>query len=138
MMAPLYGRLSMPPLAMEATRCSTSRGMPAASPAAANCSAIAASAIDSPPEADPVIPASDVTVIASLTNGSGTALSASFTTRKPGSAAITAPDRQGVVSGKSVSVRVDLGGRRIIKQQTRKHITLRHDNIKRTQTYVTH
>src|SRR3546814_13911347 len=28
------------------------------------------------------------------------------------------PDRKSVVSGKSVSVRVDLGGRRIIKQKT--------------------
>src|SRR3546814_17667194 len=32
--------------------------------------------------------------------------------RKPG------PDRKSVVSGKSVSVRVDLGGRRIIRKQT--------------------
>src|SRR3546814_15507158 len=30
-------------------------------------------------------------------------------------------DRKSVVSGKSVSVRVDLGGRRIIKKQTKKH-----------------
>src|SRR3546814_18691792 len=30
-------------------------------------------------------------------------------------------DRKSVVSGKSVSVRVDLGGRRIIQKKTRKH-----------------
>src|SRR3546814_12970979 len=32
------------------------------------------------------------------------------------------PDRKSVVSGKSVSVRVDLGGRRIIQKKTRYHI----------------
>src|SRR3546814_13124738 len=32
-------------------------------------------------------------------------------------------DRKSVVSGKSVSVRVDLGGRRIIKQKNIQHIT---------------
>src|SRR3546814_15154255 len=31
--------------------------------------------------------------------------------------ALSAPDRKSVVSGKSVSVRVDLGGRRIIKKK---------------------
>src|SRR3546814_19954930 len=31
-------------------------------------------------------------------------------------------DRKSVVSGKSVSVRVDLGGRRLIKQKTKRHI----------------
>src|SRR3546814_19420351 len=31
-------------------------------------------------------------------------------------------DRQSVVSGKSVSVRVDLGGRRIIKKQIKQHL----------------
>src|SRR3546814_17395655 len=36
------------------------------------------------------------------------------------------PDRKSVVSGKGVSVRVDLGGRSIIKQK--KH-TYKHDNI---------
>src|SRR3546814_17030610 len=36
------------------------------------------------------------------------------------------PDRKSVVYGKSVSVRVDLGGRRIFKQKkTSKHITTR-------------
>src|SRR3546814_13889890 len=39
-------------------------------------------------------------------------------------------DRQSVVEGKSVSVRVDLGGRRIIKKKTRKNQTLRHENKK--------
>src|SRR3546814_18763714 len=32
------------------------------------------------------------------------------------------PDRKSVVQGKSVAVRVDLGGRRIIKKKTRKNI----------------
>ena len=54
-------------------------------------SAIAASAMLMPPEAEPVMPASEVTVTASLTSGSGIAASALATTRKPGSAAMTAP-----------------------------------------------
>src|SRR3546814_20520638 len=33
-------------------------------------------------------------------------------------------DRKSAVSGKSVSVRVDLGGRRIIKKQKMKHMTV--------------
>ncbi len=45
---------------------------------------IAASAIDMPPEAEPVMPASEVTVIASLTSGLGMAVSASRMARKPG------------------------------------------------------
>src|SRR3546814_18988296 len=44
-----------------------------------------------PPDAEPVMPASTVTVIASLTSGLGIEPSASATTRKPGRAAITAP-----------------------------------------------
>src|SRR3546814_18029221 len=40
-------------------------------------------------------------------------------------------DRKSVVKGKSVSVRVDLGGRRIIKKQTYEHTHLRiQRNIK--------
>src|SRR3546814_18908299 len=35
-------------------------------------------------------------------------------------------DRKSVVKGKSVSVRVDLGGRRIIKKKTKTGITKRH------------
>src|SRR3546814_19722202 len=35
-------------------------------------------------------------------------------------------DRKGVVEGKSVSVRVDIGGSRIIKKKTRKSQTLRY------------
>src|SRR3546814_19163019 len=34
------------------------------------------------------------------------------------------PDRKSVVSGKSVSVRVDLGGRRIIKKKKKKKTTI--------------
>src|SRR3546814_16148144 len=37
-----------------------------------------------------------------------------------------APDRKSVVKGKSVSVRVDLGGRRIIKQKHKKHRKEKH------------
>src|SRR6516164_3039535 len=56
-----------------------------------NCSDIAAKAILMPPDAEPVIPASVVTVIASLTSGLGIALSASAITVNPGSDAITPP-----------------------------------------------
>src|SRR3546814_11800892 len=41
-------------------------------------------------------------------------------------------DRQSVVSGKSVSVRVDLGGRRIIKQKNLLHSSI-HRSTSRTQ-----
>src|SRR3712207_8834414 len=44
-----------------------------------------------PPDAEPVIPASADTVIASLMSGLGMALRASRITKKPGRAAITAP-----------------------------------------------
>ena len=44
-----------------------------------------------PPDAEPVTPASVVTVIASLTSGSGIAINAFLMTMNPGSAAITAP-----------------------------------------------
>ncbi|MNY23140.1 hypothetical protein D3C86_1567910 [compost metagenome] len=91
MTAPLCGRVSMPPLAMAATRCSTSRGMLAALAAAMRLSDIAARAMLMPPEAEPVMPASRVTVIASLTSGLGMLFSASASTRKPGKDAITAP-----------------------------------------------
>src|SRR3546814_16626220 len=39
------------------------------------------------------------------------------TARRGGEAAMIGADRKSVVEGKSVSVRVDLGGRRIIKKQ---------------------
>src|SRR5205807_523746 len=52
---------------------------------------MAASAMLMPPEAEPVMPASVVTAIASLTSGFGIAFSASATNRKPGRPAITAP-----------------------------------------------
>ena len=59
----------------------------AALAAAMNVSAIAASAMLMPPDADPVMPASAVTVIASLTSGLGIAFSASAdTVMNPGSA----------------------------------------------------
>ena len=45
----------MPPLAMAATRCSTSSGIPAAWAEATKLSAIAASAMLMPPEAEPVM-----------------------------------------------------------------------------------
>ena len=82
----------MPPEAIDATRCSTSIGMFAAFALAMKVSAIAASAMLMPPEAEPVMPASAVTVIASFTSGSGIEPSAFATTRNPGSAAMTAPN----------------------------------------------
>ncbi|MNH23466.1 hypothetical protein D3C79_833630 [compost metagenome] len=63
----------------------------AALAAAIKLSDIAARAMLMPPEAEPVMPASRVTVIASLTSGLGMARSASASTRNPGSEAITAP-----------------------------------------------
>src|SRR6202040_2107507 len=84
--------VSMPPLAIDATRCSTSSGMWAAFAAWMNASDIAASAMLNPPDADPVIPANVVTVIASLTSGFGIARNPSATTRNPGSDAITPPN----------------------------------------------
>ncbi len=81
----------MPPLAIEATRCSTSSGICAAWAAAIKLSDIAASAMLMPPEADPVMPANRVTLIASFSSGLGIADSACDSTKKPGSAAITAP-----------------------------------------------
>ena len=53
---------SLPPEAMAATRCSTSIGMFAAFAFATKVSAMAASAMLMPPEAEPVMPASAVTV----------------------------------------------------------------------------
>src|SRR3546814_17928405 len=41
-----------------------------------------------------------------------------------------AEDRKSVVSGKSVSVRVDLGGRRIIKKKKKVHIAYETDQTK--------
>jgi hypothetical protein len=90
MTAPLCGSVSMPPEAIAATRCNTSIGMPAAFALAMKVSAMAASAMLMPPEAEPVMPANAVTVTASLTSGLGIA-SALATTRKPGRAAMTAP-----------------------------------------------
>src|SRR3546814_16183951 len=43
-----------------------------------------------------------------------------------------AVDRKSVVSGTSVSVRVDLGGRRIIKKKTRKKTKYKHNQSKPT------
>src|SRR3546814_20983851 len=50
------------------------------------------------------------------------------TRRRSRRRAASAPDRKSVVSGKSVSVRVDLGGRRIIKKKTRYDLFNIHDN----------
>ena len=66
-------------------------GMPAAFALLIKVSAIAASAILKPPEAEPVIPAKAVTVTASFTSGFGIEPRAFATTKNPGSAAITAP-----------------------------------------------
>src|SRR3546814_20169096 len=40
-----------------------------------------------------------------------------------------APDRKSVVSGKSVSVRVDLGGRRIIKKKKQRKTVILHITV---------
>src|SRR3546814_18133194 len=47
-------------------------------------------------------------------------------------------DRKSVVSGKSVSVRVDLGGRRIIKKKTSKNSISLETYIKKTTLYHTY
>src|SRR5476649_669000 len=91
MTAPLCGSVSMPPLAIATTRCSTSSGMPAACAPLMKVSDMAASAMLMPPDAEPVMPASELTDTAALTSGLGTLLSASLTSTKPGSAAMTPP-----------------------------------------------
>src|SRR3546814_18939270 len=48
-----------------------------------------------------------------------------------GSALDRGRDRKSVVKGKSVSVRVDLGGRRIIKKNTNKTTRITHNDIKK-------
>src|SRR3546814_19397022 len=52
--------------------------------------------------------------------------SAALTRRDP----TTTTDRKSVVSGKSVSVRVDLGGRRIIKKKKKMNALKRNNNIR--------
>src|SRR5262245_30254151 len=52
---------------------------------------MAARAMLNPPDAEPVMPASDVVVIAWLSSGSEIDFNASAITRNPGNAAITAP-----------------------------------------------
>src|SRR5262249_979455 len=59
---------------------------------AMNVSDMAASAMLMPPEADPVMPASTVTVMASLTSGLGIDLSSSAITVNPGNSAMTPPN----------------------------------------------
>src|SRR3546814_7014712 len=57
--------------------------------------------------------------------------------RQPRQEAAQHPARKSVVSGKSVSVRVDLGGHRIIKKKKRKHTTerRRHNlNVRHTRS----
>src|SRR3546814_15068875 len=45
-------------------------------------------------------------------------------------------DRKSVVEGKIVSVRVDLGGRRFIKNKKEIHITLRYDTLNNINQHV--
>src|SRR3546814_11548003 len=45
-----------------------------------------------------------------------------------GSMAVEVPERKSVVEGKSVSVRVDLGGRRIIKKKIKQKLTKCRDH----------
>src|SRR3546814_20145057 len=48
-----------------------------------------------------------------------------------GNHTVACTDRKSVVEGKSVSVRVDLGGRRIIKKKKTKHSSNRHKDIRK-------
>src|SRR3546814_17372606 len=57
---------------------------------------------------------------ASLRNHAGGLFSEQYLDEPFEAAIATARDRKSVVYGKSVSVRVDLGGRRIIKKKTKK------------------
>jgi hypothetical protein len=82
----------MPPEAIAATRCSTSIGMPAACALAMKLSAIAASAMLMPPEAEPVMPARAVDRHRFVDQRVGDrGESHGRRPRSPGSAAITAP-----------------------------------------------
>jgi type II secretion system protein J len=65
--------------AIAATRCSTSIGIDAALALAIKVSDMAASAMLMPPDAEPVIPASELTDTAALTSGFGMLFSASLT-----------------------------------------------------------
>ena len=85
MTAPLCGSVSMPPLAIGGDAVQDLERNARGLAAAMNWSDIAASAMLMPPDAEPVMPASAVTVIASLTSGLGIAVSASRITTKPGS-----------------------------------------------------
>jgi hypothetical protein len=69
-----------------------SSGMFAAFATAMNSSDFAARAMLMPPEAEPVMPASTVTVTALLTSGLGIARSAAETAAKPAYSAITPPN----------------------------------------------
>lgn len=70
MTAPLCGRVSIPPEAIEITRCMTSGGMWNVLIASVYAADIVLKAMPIPPDADPVIPASAVVVTAPLTSGS--------------------------------------------------------------------
>jgi len=91
MTAPLWGRSSIPPLAIEVTRCITSNGIPAVCAMEIKRVDIAAKAIPKPPEAEPVMPASVVVVMEAFKSGCEMVPRVSRTATKPGSAEITAP-----------------------------------------------
>ena len=110
MTAPLCGKVSMPPLAIDGDAMQDLQRDFAASAAAMNVSDIAASAMLMPPEADPVMPASIVTVIASLTSGLGMALSASV---------ISEESRQRRDDGAENRIRTRYSSRRAARRRSR-------------------
>ena len=92
MTAPLCGRVSKLPQAIAATRCSSSRLTPVSRAVVASCSPMAESAIDRPPEAEPVMPASELTEMKVSQTGSVVRwVIASRTATKAGSEAMTLP-----------------------------------------------
>ena len=93
MTAPLWGSASKPPEDSAVTRCISSMLMPCSRAMAANCSPRACRAMDMPPEAEPVIPASTFTATASEATGfvGNSPSTASRMMAKAGSEAITAP-----------------------------------------------
>ena len=69
MTAPLCGSVSMPPDAMDATRCNSSGDIPIRSAQARYFGPNVSSAILIPPEAEPVTPDKTLTVTASESSG---------------------------------------------------------------------
>ena len=93
MTAPLCGSASNPPEDSAVTRCISSMLIPCSWPIVANCSPSVFSAMDMPPEADPVMPASTFTATDSDATGlfGNRPSTASRISAKAGSEAMTAP-----------------------------------------------